>query len=410
MKKIWFSFAFTAVLVSCTQTEMKQTTDTIKQADSLFTTAKNGYKTLDSISKIVKDSAKFNKIVVPEIEKTKKEVENVIQNNAKSLDSINAVIKKTTDQLNKSANVIKTVDSAGKVLKETKNPVDILTTITKTIDKVSKQTKTGAKTETTTSPQLPQTADNDDIVIHTEPKRDPVPETAAPAITNPIVRTAQMKIGVNNVEDTRSKLATELYKYGGEIVTESFGEEQGQRNQFITAKVPYQYFEEATQNIAREFGTLRTKSVQSQGSEYDPNQMCDLEITFVENDQFPANETITNSSESGKPADTYGEKSSDAFMKGFTGMKNVFLFLLPFWPVLLIGGLIWYFAARSKRRKLETELERQRLYNEQLKNQNNQRAQNYQQKQYQRPENLIQDEEKNPRDIDEDYSRYMPKK
>lgn len=363
MKKFWFPFVVAATLVSCTQTEMKQTTDTIKQADSLFKTAKEGYKTLDSISAIVKDSARFNKVVVPEIEKQKKSVEEVIRNSTKSIDSVNAVIKKTTDQINKSANVIKTVDSAREALKNSKNPIDALSTISKTLEKVSKTTKNNSQqTSPSTPPQEPQVTQPQQPDVE-EPAAIPQPE---PVMTNPLVKTARMTIAVNNLENTRSDLATELYKYGGEIVTESFGEEQGFRKQHITAKVPYKYFEEAAQNIAQRIGTLRTKNIETEGKDYNPNQMCDLEITFTEDSQYTSNESITNSNSN--TDESYGTKSSDAFMKGFDGLKNVFLFLLPFWPLLLIGGIGYYFYRKNKRKRdealVEAKLQEQKRYRE----------------------------------------------
>lgn len=395
MKKIWFPFVVAATLVSCTQTEIKQTTDTIKQADSLFKTAKEGYKTLDSISAIVKDSARFNKVVVPEIEKQKKSVEDVLKNSAKSIDSINSVIKKTTDQINRSADVIKTVDSAREKLKNSTNPIDALSTISKTLEKVSKSAKGNTQQ---TPPATPPQAEPQ---IQTPPQQPDVEEPAIlpqPVETNPLVKTARMTIAVDNVDNTRSDLATELYKYGGEIVTESFGEEQGFRKQRITAKVPYKYFDEASQSIARKMGTLRTKNIETEGTDYDPNQMCDLEITFTENSQFASNETITNNNSSDN--ETYKDKSSEAFMKGFDGMKNAFLFLLPFWPLLLIGVIVYYFYRKNKRKKeealVEAKLQEQRRYREAAEDE----------KQVEQPTYTNLESPENP---DDPYAKYKPK-
>lgn len=391
MKKIWFSFAVAAAMVSCSQTEMKQTTDTIKQADSLFKTAKDGFKTLDSISAIVKDSTKFNKVVVPEIEKQKKGVEEVIRNSAKSIDSVNAVIKSTTDKINRSADLIKTVDSARESLKNSKNPIDALTTISKTLEKVSKSARNSQQPTKPAEPQpqvQPQTPDYENPTV---------PAKQEPVATNPMVKTATMTIAVDNIDDNRSTLATELYKYSGEIVTESMGEEQGIRKQRITAKVPYKYFDEATQKIAQRMGTLRTKNIETEGKDYNPEQMCDLEITFTENSQFASNETITNS-DSSNP-ETYKDKSSDAFMKGFEGLKNVFLFLLPFWPLLLIGGIVYYFYRRNQRKRdealVEAKLEEQKRYREKPE------------ESYTQPTPTPKQE--SPENPDDPYAKYKPK-
>lgn len=391
MKNIWFPFAVAAAMVSCSQTEMKQTTDTIKQADSLLKTAKDGFKTLDSISVIVKDSAQFNKVIVPEIEKQKKSVEEVIRNSAKSIDSVNAVIKSTTEKINRSADVIKTVDSARESLKNSKNPVDALTTISKTLEKVSKSAR---NTQQQTKPAEPQVQVESQTPDYKSPT---VPSQQEPVATNPITKTATMTIAVDNIEGTRSTLATELYKYGGEIVSESMGEEQGIRKQRITAKVPYKYFDEATQKIAQRMGTLRTKNVETEGTDYSPEQMCDLEITFTERSQFSSNETITNSDSSN--SETYKDKSSDAFMKGFDGLKNVLLFLLPFWPLLLIGGIVYYFYRRNQRKKdealVEAKLEEQKICREKAEHS------------YTEPTPIPKPE--SPDNPDDPYAKYKPK-
>ena len=205
-----------------------------------------------------------------------------------------------------------------------------------------------------------------------------------------------MTIAVDNIDDTRSTLATELYKYGGEIVSESMGEEQGIRKQRITAKVPYKYFDEATQKIAQRMGTLRTKNVETEGMDYSPEQMCDLEITFTERSQFASNETITNSDSS--DSGTYKDKSSDAFMKGFDGLKNVLLFLLPFWPLLLIGGIVYYFYRRNQRKKdealVEAKLEEQKIYREKAE------------QSYTKPTALPKPE--SPENSDDPYAKYKP--
>ena len=61
MKKTIFSiFTASILLIACNKTDMQQATDTIKNADSLFQEAKESYKTLDSISKIVKDEESFD--------------------------------------------------------------------------------------------------------------------------------------------------------------------------------------------------------------------------------------------------------------------------------------------------------------------------------------------------------------
>lgn len=352
MKNIFVTLVLGAAVISCTQTEIKQTTDTIKQADTLFRSANDGLKTLDSISKVVNDSATFNRVVVPEIEKQKKSVEQVIRENAKSLDSINAVIKKAKDQISKSAEVAKTVDSASKILRESKNPFETISTITKTIDKVVSQTKPKTTVESSTTTPAPQPTppiqEPQDQTQPTAPATADVQEPEPNYTMDPMVKTAKIHVSVDDLSDARNSLAMQLRNYGGEIVTESFGEEAGYRKQLITAKIPTRYFDQMTVGTSN-LGTLRTKTIDSEGKDFDPNQMSDLEITLSENSKYAGNESIAV--QDNKKDESFGSKSGSAFLKGFKVLEDVFIALLPFWPIVLIGGLIWYFVRRKRKQK-----------------------------------------------------------
>lgn len=400
MKNLFFSIVSTVLLVSCNQSEIKQTTDTIKQADSLFKSAKDGFKTLDSISKKVNDSAKFRKIIVPEIEKTKETVRNEIKKNAKNLDSLNREISKIKDNINKGSDIIKTVDSANKKLKESDNVFDKLSTITETISKVSKQTKpkTSVKTEVK-SPQAPSSENENNSISEPEISRNnPQYTPPQPTVTEkiPLVKTAQLNISVDDLYSAKADLQNEIRSYGGEIVTENFGEQEGVRSQRITAKVPYRFFNEVTDNISKNIGNLESKSIESEGKDYDPNQMCDIEITFKEKSAYA--DGMGDSGISKK--DSFGEKSSDAFMKGFKGLSEVLVAILPFWPLFLIGGLVWYFVRKNKKKKEEEELKKQEFLHEQKMSQTEKSA----------SENINTVENKESEKPQEsDYSKYLPK-
>lgn len=401
MKNLFFSIVSAVLLVSCNQSEIKQTTDTIKQADSLLKSAKDGFKTLDSISKKLNDSAKFRKIIVPEIEKTKETVQNEIKKNAKNLDSLNREIGKIKDNINKGSDILKTVDSANKKMKESDNVFDKLSTITETISKVSKQTKpkTSAKTEVK-SPQMPSPENKNNNISEPEisqnyPQQQTLPQ---PTVTEkiPLVKTAQLNISVDDLYSAKADLQNEIRSYGGEIVTENFGEQEGVRSQRITAKVPYRFFNEITDNISKNIGSLESKSIESEGKDYDPNQMCDIEITFKEKAAY-----ADGMGDNGNPKkDTFGEKSSSAFMKGFKGLSEVLVAILPFWPLFLIGGLVWYFVRKNKKKKEEEEMRKQEFLHEQQMPQTEKSA----------TENLnaVENKEKdNPQEPD--YSKYLPK-
>lgn len=97
MKKMIFAFLVANTLISCDKNAIQQTSDSIKNADSLLTKANIGLQTLDSISKTINDSDGIaQKVIIPEIEKQKKVIDSTIKSGDYQIDSINKEIEKIT--------------------------------------------------------------------------------------------------------------------------------------------------------------------------------------------------------------------------------------------------------------------------------------------------------------------------
>lgn len=389
-KNIVLSLLAGALLITCSKSEIQQANDTIKSADSLFTSAKDGFKTLDSISAIVKDSAKFNKVIVPEINRTKESVEKVIQDNAKSLDSINAVLKKSTETISKSADVLKTVDSAREQLKNSKNPIDALSTISKTLDKVSKQTKSKEQQPSpgSTPAQPNPTADNA-VQNPTIPATPPVQQQET-QISDPLVKSMKAEITVDDLNTSKDQLTGILRRNGGEIVTDNYGMQDGFRRQTITAKVPYQFFDETSRAISQDLGTVKTKNTEVQGRDFNANQMCDIEITLAENRQFSGSESIAT--DNAEKTTTAEEKS---FIEKFGITGIIIAVALVLIPLML---LILYLMNRSMKKRMENQMQQHQQF---------QQRQNY-------PQQNSYDENPQPKqetrtDDEDPYAKYKPK-
>lgn len=389
MKKIFTALLLGALALSCDNKEIKQTTDSIKSADSLFRSARDGFKTLDSISAVVNDSARMNRVIVPEIEKTKRQAEDAILKNAKNLDSLANTVNKMKDKLQRGSEIIKTVDSANRELQKDGTIFDKISTVTGAISKVSKQ---NAKK----TPQKVQSADSVTTRPY-EPQNEPEPDIAPAESFDPMVKTGKLTIYVDNIVEAKAQLVRDLRSGSGEIVTERFGEEEGRRKEFITSKIPYRYFDQTLSRITSGYGDVTSKSTETEGTEYAPDQMCDLEITFVEN--AAANDGMAqNNSDTGTDS-----RAGDAFQKGAKNFRQVMLWLLPFWPFLLIGLIIWFFVARNRRRKREAEIMKLQQEIEAMKAQST-KPQNTGSPQEQTPDTTRQ-----PPHTPDDYSRYMPK-
>lgn len=337
-------------LFSCSKTEMQETRSTIKSADSLLTTAREGLKTIDSLSVIIKDSQTFNKVVVPQIEKQKKAVERAIEGNSKSLDSLSRVLNQTAGTLRKGTDIIKIVDSARKGINENSSAVDILSTISKTLEKVSKQTEKSVTIQT--DPSGTVVIESEEQTTGSAPSNS---STNNSIITSPKTSIAKVKVSVESLSEVKSEIQNGIHLYDARVESESFGEQGGEKQRVIWMHIPNRHYERALDYFANT-GTLRTKSVESEGLDYDPNKTSELQLTLVETAPSAQWETTTPAVSNTDQTPTYKEQSKSAFNKGLENAKEASLALLPLWPFALVIAIVLFFMARRKKKK-ETALE-----------------------------------------------------
>ncbi|WP_234110681.1 DUF4349 domain-containing protein [Chryseobacterium sp. R2A-55] len=382
MKKFFLSILIGTAIISCEKSTIQQTTDHFKRADSLFSQANEGMKTLDSISKSINSKDGITrKIIIPEIEKQKKAIDSTIKSGSWRIDSINRQLQEITKNVKTGTHVVKTLDSANEALKKGSNPLEVLS---KTADKILKQTET--QKENT------QTPTKAEIQSQHSPSTVPL---------DPLVKTARLEIEVVNLTEAKALLKQKLKEHHADLASENFSQTEGISKESFSAKVPVLYFDQLV-NSASTLGEIRMKSTISQGIDYDAKQLCDVEISLFQNENLQNNSFAQKDSDSLK-TDTFGDKSSDAFMQGFRILGDGLLFLLPFWPILLIGILVWYFFARNKKRKAKEEFESQQALNQQ-------EIQDPKEKQSS-TEPVAQSENNEDHDDEEtDYSKYMPKK
>ena len=384
MKKIFLSVFIATALVSCDKNSIQQTTDNIKRADSLFTKANDGIKTLDSISKTINsDDGITKKVIIPEIEKQKKAIDSTIKSGGWKIDSINKEIEKITNKVKTGTDVVKTLDSANDALNKGESPLVVLT---KTADKILKQTKSANQN----SQQKPQPQNQ------SEPQTQP--QVAPPIVEkNPLVKTGKLEIQVENLSDSKALLKQKIRESNADLITENFSQTEGISKEYFTVKVPISSFDQLV-NSASTLGEIKMKNTETEGKDYVSGQMCDVEITLFQNENF-ADNSIIKTEKNGEKTDTFSDKSSNAFMKGFKVLGDGLLFLLPFWPIFLIGIVIWYFIDRNKKRKAREEFKRQMMLNQQKTQ--------YPTENQTSTEN-VQAEEKEEND-EPDYSKYLPK-
>lgn len=382
MKNLFFIILATVALISCDKSTIQQTTDNIKRADSLFTKANDGIKTLDSISKTITDSDGITKkVIIPEIEKQKKSIDSTIKSGGWRIDSINKQIEKITKNVVVGTEVVKTLDSANESLKNGESTIKVLT---RTADKILKQTKKQNPTaENSANEKLATPEEQNNAVIV-----PPVVEK------DPIVKTARLEIQVDNLNTAKALLKQKIRENNADLVTENFSQNEGIQKEYITAKVPLQNFDQLLSNLSGQLGDVKSKNTESEGNDYIASQMCDIEITLLQNENIADNALTQDEKE--ENTDSF----SGAFMKGFKVLGDAMLFLLPFWPLFFIGGLVWYFISRNKKKKAQEEFERQQILNQQ-----NAAAYPTQNQTSTEP---VQ-EDKPAETPDTDYSKYLPK-
>jgi len=390
MKKTVFGiFTASILLIACNKTDMQQATDTIKNADSLFQEAKESYNTLDSISKVVNDSnSTIGKVIVPEIEKHKEIIEDAVKKGNINIDSVQRQFDKIKAKTQQNEEIRKTIDSVSAVIKDSKTEnvkvKDIIESANKILNKVKENPQ----------PSAPKVSPND-VKISTQ-KIEIIP----------IVKTARLNISVEDIASAKAMLQQELRNTSGDLVTENYSENEGIAKEYITAKVPLSNFNNLVNNLAN-LGAVQTKTTESRGKDYDANQMCDVEITLV--DQSISSTTSTPSEDLNiingdeKKDETFGDKSEGAFMKGFSVLGSLFLALVPFWPIFLIGGIVWYFVAKRNKKKREEEFQRQLAIEREKIKATEALKPSAETPQNTEPSNA--EENKN----DDDISKYMPK-
>ena len=387
MKKTIFSlFTATLLLVACNKTDIQQTADSFKKADSLFNQAKESYQTLDSISKIVNDSnSTVGKVILPEINKHKEIIEDAIKKGNVNIDSLNKEFKKLDNKSQQAQDIRKAIDSANNAIKSGDNAALV---IAETANKILKQT---SKNNSQTQPES-------EVQNQNQVQSQPIPQREL----YPIAKTTRLQVSVEDLAAAKALLNQELSTYNADIITENYTENEGIAKQYLTVKVPLSNFNELVNKMSS-LGNVESKNTEVQGNDYVGSQMCDVELTLVDNTPETNNAEDLNILNDEQKDETFGDKSSNAFMKGFAVLGGLFLALIPFWPIFLIAGIVWYFVAKRNKKKREEEFQRQlALEREKIKaaealKPSSETPQNTE------PTNA--EENKN----DDDISKYMPK-
>ncbi|WP_312324242.1 DUF4349 domain-containing protein [Soonwooa sp.] len=297
MKKIIIGIILLNTLVMCQKSEVKQLQDHIKSADSLISNVNDNLKNIDSLS------IDLDSVSVPQIIKEKEKLEKVFNDSKKSIDSLGSSID----------NFKKTVDS-----KEIQKKIDSVSSKIKSLDDL-KKLKEQVKVVYKDRPQQQQQQQ--------QPKLDI------------LTKSAKIELGVDNLTMARQKLSQDLTRFGGKIETENVVSNNELQTMYLSAKIPLSQFDYFVESVSTNLGSIKSKNIKVKGRDYTENQMCNIELTLLENQNLAKKENNENQ--------TFSQKAGDAFGSGGKVLGDIILFLLPFWPLFLII-LIGIFIYRKK--------------------------------------------------------------
>lgn len=300
MKKLVLASLLATTIIACKKSDIADAANKINTADSLITEAQQHINTIDSVAKNM-DSASL-----PQLIKEKEKIGHVFDDHKKSLDSLTAKISDFKNEIDKEK-VQKSIDSIKTLVK--KEPIKkAKETITKII---YKDKKTEEKPENTKQYQEPN-----------------------------LIKSGQIELNVENLALAKDQIKEELQKFDADVKTENLSSNDESQTYYMTAKVPLQKFDYLVQSLSENIGKVKTKNLEVTGNRYNDNTLCNLEITLYQN---PGLATTT------KP-ENFSEKTWSAIASGGGALGNIFLFLLPFWPIFLIAGIGFYFYKKKEQK------------------------------------------------------------
>lgn len=312
MKKFVLLVAISSTFIMCKKSEAahSQIEDTLHAADSAAT---EFHETVNSINQTADKMMDSAHVKIKDFEDSKGEIQQKIESTAKIVDSLSDKIAST-----KLESKIEKKDSADK--KTEKVVVNV------PAPKVIKETK---------------------IIYRNQSKNDSY-ELNAPK--NIMVKTGLLSVKADNAETVKELVKEETIKNNGYVKSEELSyvsaepvrhesayPETNQKVYYMDIRVPIRNFEDLMNDLSR-IGEVDNKNIQVSGNHYTDNTLCTITVT------------LTDQSDIEKEPKTFGGKSLAAISSGWGVITSVFLFILPLWPLLLIGGIAYYFYKKKNKK------------------------------------------------------------
>ncbi|MFC6268381.1 DUF4349 domain-containing protein [Frigoriflavimonas asaccharolytica] len=313
MKKIVLTLITVFSLIACQKSEVdaaKNAVENSEIAENLSTmSADSVSSSLDNLPKLTKEQtdaalATIKGTAEGKIAELKEEKELLTEKVAKELDS---ATRKT---------IVSEIKIAQQKIDSVKNSIATKVNTKSTAPKIIRETK---------------------VVYRETPRAEK--QEAAPRI----VKNGQLEILVEDVSLAKDATKEQIEKYDGIIKNEKNSSYNDEEYTYLKVAVPLEKSEYLIQDLENYVGKIVSRNVEITGQDYAKNSICNLEITLANNTENASVATTPTS---------FGGRTLGAVGSGWNVIQEIFLFILPFWPVFLIGGIVYYFVKKKKAEKV----------------------------------------------------------
>nr|WP_315029188.1 DUF4349 domain-containing protein [uncultured Chryseobacterium sp.] len=219
---------------------------------------------------------------------------------------------------------------------------------TKLESKVEKKDSTVRKAEKIiVNVPTPKVIRETKVIYREKPKNDSY-ELNVPK--DRMTKSGQVSIKADNAETVKEIIKEEAIKNKGYIKSDDLTyiesadrRREDQKIYTMEIKVPIQNFDDLMNALNDSIGDIESKNVQVSGSQYTENTICSISVN------------LTDKTDIEKEPKTFGGKSLAAISSGWDVITSIFLFILPLWPLFIIGGIGYYFYKKKKNNNIPNQ-------------------------------------------------------
>ncbi len=260
------------------------------------------------------------------------------------MDAASAIANATLDSSQIRLKELKEIgDDAQKTINDTKKIVD---SVTEKLSDVKLESKMKTDSIKENQPQVVVNVPAPKVVKETKVvyKDRPTLKTVKP-VEAVIVKRAAVDVNVENLETAKQNLLDQVYKYDGSLKTENTSNNNGLETGYFVLNIPTSKFEYFIDDISSKIGQIQNKNIETSGSRNSESSISRIEINLYESNHAAGI--------AGKP-EGFGGRFTEGISSGWEVITNIFLFLIPFWPVYLIAGLGYYFYKKKSAKEVNS--------------------------------------------------------